>query len=47
LKLLADKRVDLKPLITHQVPLAQVQDAFDLLMDPQNEAIKVVVNVDE
>ncbi len=47
LKLLADKRVDLKPLITHQVPLTQVQDAFDLLMDPQNEAIKVVVNVDE
>ena len=47
LKLLADKRVDLQPLITHQVPLTQVQDAFDLLMDPQNEAIKVVVNVDE
>jgi len=47
LKLLADKRLDLKPLITHQVPLTQVQDAFDLLMDPQNEAIKVVVNVDE
>ncbi len=46
LKLLADKRIDLKPLITHQMPLAQVQDAFDLLMDPKNEAIKVVVNVD-
>lgn len=47
LKLLADKRVDLKPLITHQIPLAQVQDAFDLLMDPHNEAIKVVVYVNE
>ena len=47
LKLLGDKRLDLKPLITHQVPLTQVQDAFDLLMDPKNEAIKVVVNVDE
>jgi len=47
LKLLADKRVLLKPLITHQVPFAQVQDAFDLLLDPRNEAIKVVVNVDE
>ena len=47
LKLLADQRVDLKPLITHKIPLTQVQDAFDLLMDPQNEAIKVVVNVDE
>ncbi|MGD9091956.1 MAG: alcohol dehydrogenase catalytic domain-containing protein [Anaerolineales bacterium] len=46
LKLLADKRVDLKPLITHQLPLGQVQDAFDLLTDPQNEAIKVVVTVD-
>lgn len=47
LKLLADKRVDLNPLITHQVPFAQVQEAFDLVMDPHNEAIKVVVNVDE
>jgi 2-desacetyl-2-hydroxyethyl bacteriochlorophyllide A dehydrogenase len=47
LKLLADEQIDLKPLITHQVPLTQVQEAFDLLMDPQNEAIKVVVNVDE
>ena len=47
LKLLADKRVNLKPLITHQVPLTQVQDAFELLLDPQKEAIKVVVNVGE
>jgi len=47
LKLLADKQIDLKPLITHQVPLSQVQEAFELLMDPQNEAIKVVVNVDD
>ena len=46
LKLLADQRIDLKPLITHQMPLAQVQDAFDLLMDPKNEAIKVILNVD-
>lgn len=46
LRLLADKRVDLKPLITHQVPFAQVQNAFNLLMEPKNEAIKVIVNVD-
>lgn len=47
LKLLEDRRIDLKTLITHQIPLAQVQDAFDLLMDPQNEAIKVIVTIDD
>lgn len=47
LKLLEDKRLNIKPLITHQVPLAQVQHAFELLLDPKNEAIKVVVNVNE
>ena len=46
LKLLTDRRIDLKPLITHRMPLANVQEAFDLLMEPQNEAIKVVVTVD-
>ncbi len=45
-KLLADKRVDLNPLITHHIPMAQLQDAFELLMDPNNKAIKVVINVD-
>jgi threonine dehydrogenase-like Zn-dependent dehydrogenase len=47
LKLLRDEQIDLKPLITHQVPLSQVQEAFELLMDPKNEALKVVVKVDE
>jgi 2-desacetyl-2-hydroxyethyl bacteriochlorophyllide A dehydrogenase len=47
LKLLEDRRIDLKTLITHQIPLAQVQDAFDLLMDPQNEAIKVIVTIED
>lgn len=46
LKLLDDQRINLKPLITHKVPLSRVQDAFDLVMDPKQEAIKVVVNID-
>jgi threonine dehydrogenase-like Zn-dependent dehydrogenase len=47
LKLLAEKQIDLKPLITHELPLNQIQEAFELLMDPQNEAIKVIVKIDE
>lgn len=47
LKLLADKRINLKPLITHQMPFANVQEAFELLIDPKNDAVKVVIIVDE
>lgn len=35
--------VDLQQLITHEFSFDQVQAAFDLLMDANNEAIKVVV----
>lgn len=38
--------VNLKPLITHQFPLKDVQSAFDLLMTPGNDAVKVVVRMD-
>jgi len=46
LTLLAGGQVDLKSLITHEYPLARLQDAFDALMDPQVGAIKVVINLD-
>lgn len=47
LTLLAGGHLNLDRLITHQLPLAQLADAFDLLMDPQSEAIKVVIKLDE
>jgi 2-desacetyl-2-hydroxyethyl bacteriochlorophyllide A dehydrogenase len=42
-QLLEQRRLDLAPLVTHEYPLAEVQQAFDLLMDPQAEAIKVAI----
>ena len=44
IQLLEQGRLDLAPLVTHEFPLADIQQAFDLLMDPQAEAIKVAIN---
>ncbi len=46
LKLLDAGAVNLKDMITHVMPIFQLQQAFDLLLDPKNEAIKVVIQVD-
>ena len=46
IELLAKGRVDLQGLITHEYPLEQIQSAFDTLMDRDNQAMKVVVNID-
>jgi 2-desacetyl-2-hydroxyethyl bacteriochlorophyllide A dehydrogenase len=43
LQLLEQGHLDLAPLVTHEFPLAEIQQAFDLLMDPQAEAIKVAI----
>ncbi len=43
LALLRQRDVDLEPLITHTFPLEEVQKAFDLLMMPGHDAVKVVV----
>jgi len=47
LELVAQGRIDLKRLITHQVPFSQTQEAFDILMDPKSRAIKIAILVDE
>lgn len=46
LTLLAEEKINLKSMITHEFPSAQLQDAFNTLMDPQAGAIKVVINMD-
>ncbi len=45
LALLKQGTIQLKPLITHEFPLDQTQEAFDLLMDPDNQAVKIVIKV--
>jgi predicted dehydrogenase/threonine dehydrogenase-like Zn-dependent dehydrogenase len=38
LKLLADRKLDLRPLITHRFPVAQAHSAYDLITGKTNEA---------
>ncbi len=47
IQLLIEEKVDLKRLITHEFPYAEVQQAFDTMMDPGQEAIKVLVHVED
>jgi threonine dehydrogenase-like Zn-dependent dehydrogenase len=43
LVLLDQRRLDLKPLITHRVRLEDLQSGFEILLDPAGQAVKVVV----
>jgi threonine dehydrogenase-like Zn-dependent dehydrogenase len=47
LELVARRQVKLADVVTHQFPLGEVQQAFDLLMEPNTPALKVAVVVDE
>ena len=43
LALLENGAVDLSPFITHRLPHNAIQEGFDILTTPGNEAIKVVI----
>jgi threonine dehydrogenase-like Zn-dependent dehydrogenase len=43
LVLLDQRRLDLKPLITHRVRLDALQSGFEILLNPAGQAVKVVV----
>ena len=47
LDLIAGGAIDVGPLITHELPLARIQDAFDLADSREDGAVKVVVRVTE
>jgi 2-desacetyl-2-hydroxyethyl bacteriochlorophyllide A dehydrogenase len=42
--LVNQKKVDLKPLITHRFPLERIKEAMDTKLNPSHQAIKVMVN---
>lgn len=46
LTLLENNVVDLKKLITHRFNFLDLQQGFDTLLNPKNNAIKVVINID-
>lgn len=45
LAILDQGRLDLKPLITHQIHLEDLQAGFELLCSPESQAIKVIAKV--
>ena len=47
LDFMANGRLKLAEIVTHQFPLSETQQAFDLLMEPETPAIKVAIIVDE
>ncbi|MCO6453663.1 MAG: alcohol dehydrogenase catalytic domain-containing protein [Caldilineales bacterium] len=47
LELVGNGRVQLDAIVTHQFGFGEVQQAFDLLMQPNTPAIKVAVMIDE
>jgi 2-desacetyl-2-hydroxyethyl bacteriochlorophyllide A dehydrogenase len=47
LTLLENNVVDLKKLVTHRLNLVELQQGFEILVKPQNNAIKVVINIDD
>jgi 2-desacetyl-2-hydroxyethyl bacteriochlorophyllide A dehydrogenase len=46
LKLLERGMVDLKPLISHRLPLERLSSGFEILSAPDSEAIKVLIDVE-
>ena len=46
IRLVGNKDVNLQPLITHVLPLEELQQAFELLMETGQQAIKVVLRID-
>lgn len=46
IRLIEQDKLDLKAMLTHEFPLSQVQQAFEVLMDPKSQAIKVAIIID-
>lgn len=46
LRMLEAGSIDLKPFVTHTLPLEDVARGFEILLNPKNESIKVVIKID-
>lgn len=44
MRFIAEKRIDVSPIITHRYPLAKIQDAFDLFHSREDGALKVLID---
>lgn len=42
--MIAQRRIDVSPIITHHLPFEKAQEAFELFIDHRDEAIKVVLD---
>lgn len=47
LNMLATGTLSLRPLITHVLPVQDLKKGFDILLDPKNESIKVIIKVSD
>lgn len=45
--MIAQRRMDVSPIITHHLPFTEVQKGFELFVDHRDEAIKVVLDYDQ
>jgi threonine dehydrogenase-like Zn-dependent dehydrogenase len=44
--MIAQRRIDVSPLVTHILPFQEAQKAYELFIDRKDGAIKVVLNYD-
>lgn len=47
LNMLAMGTISVKPLITHTLPVRDLKQGFDILLNPKNESIKVIINLSD
>jgi 2-desacetyl-2-hydroxyethyl bacteriochlorophyllide A dehydrogenase len=45
LELIKNRQVQLKPLISHRMPLSDLPRAFEILLDPRSKANKIVIQI--
>ncbi len=47
IRLVESKRIDLAPLVTHRLPFNEIASAYEMLMEGQEDVVKIVLQVSE